>query len=100
MNEMLLLKASELEAEARALRQKAFDERPLPDHWAVGQTVRCIKAVQWGTQKGQVYVINRVRKEDKGKPAACENQVFWVSPFGDPSSYYSTPEHFELYTGD
>lgn len=93
-----LARAAELEAEAAKLRQEAFNERPLPDVWRVGQIVRTLSDKEFAWGKGALMYINEIRSEYKGTPAD-RYQVFYTSFVGkDKSSgtFWTTPEDVEF----
>lgn len=87
-------RAEALEAEAAKLRQEAFDGRPLPDFWRVGQKVRTLEFKDWAWERGQVGTI--IELDRPGTPAR-EYQVFWIT-FGGKfkNSYWTTPRDVEL----
>ena len=93
MDEYKLNRASELEEEAARLRLEAFEERPLPDFWRLGQKVRTLKDNEWAWDKGAIMTIVRLR--EVGVPAA-QYQVFWVTPRSGQGVFWTTPADVEL----
>lgn len=86
MDQDLLKIAEMLESEAKRLRKKAFDNRPLPDFWRVGQKVRLLKTKEWCADAGDVLMIVEVR----------DHNVFWTSPLNGTGRYWTTPDEVEL----
>lgn len=86
-------RAARLEAEAAALRKRAFDDRPLPDFWRVGQRVRLIKDKEWAYPAGTEVEVVKVRDPDT---PAKEYQVFWTSTNHGKELYWTTPDEVEL----
>lgn len=93
MDRPKLDRAAQLEAEARQLRKQAYDERPLPAHWEVGQKVRTLADKEWAWNAGDVMTIVELR--DRGKPAS-EYQVFWTAHASGKGRYWTTPDEVEL----
>ena len=77
-----LAQANALEKEAAELRKQAFLERPLPDHWEVGQRVRYIKSSEWAYDAGRTAVIVETRQEYEDRPAS-DYSVFYTRPLDD-----------------
>lgn len=92
----LLDRADLLEAEARTLRKKAHDTRPLPERWEVGHKVRFIKDIEWGPCAGDVLEIMEV--EHPERPAG-EYQVFFTGPAWGGGRYFTTPDDVEWVEG-
>lgn len=96
MDQSKLARADALEAEARRLRKEAFDERPMPDSWRVGQKVRYLRKSDWAWQAGSIGTVVEIPKEHQGKPAH-ETRWFYTgvgeSCFG---RYHTTPSDVEL----
>jgi len=88
-----LAEAMELEAKAARLRKEAFDERPLPDFWRVGQKVRFLDAKEWAWNAGTVATVVEVR--DRSVPAK-DYQVFWTSTRPGEHKFWTTPDEVEL----
>ena len=65
MDQDLLKIAEMLESEAKRLRKKAFDNRPMPDSWRVGQKVRLLKNKEWCADAGDVLMIVEVRRREE-----------------------------------
>ena len=86
MDQDLLNIAEMLESEAKRLRKKAFDNRPMPDSWRVGQKVRLLKNKEWCADAGDVLMIVEVR----------DHNVFWTSPPNGTGRYWTTPDEVEL----
>lgn len=87
MDEKKLARAAQLEAEASRLRQEAFDERPLPKKWRVGQKVRYLRDEEWAWCKGAIAAIIEVR----------DQTVFYTSfDGGKTHRLYTTPSDVEL----
>ena len=93
MDSSKLARAAELEAQARSLREAAYNERPLPDFWRVGQKARFIRDQDFGFQKGTIATIIEVK--DAGKPAS-EYQVFLTSNDSGRTRFWTTPDEVEL----
>ncbi|CAA2139559.1 hypothetical protein [Hyphomicrobium sp. ghe19] len=95
MNEDKLSKAAALEAEARLLRSEAFNDRPLPDFWRVGQKVRTLERKEWAWSAGAIMTIVEVRDP---KIPAKDYQVFWtrhhLSKGGE--KFWTEPNDVEL----
>lgn len=90
-------KARVLEQRAKYIREKAFEERPLPDFWRVGQLVRMLKDQEWCWNRGNILVVSQVRFP---KALAADADFFYVSPRGkNPMNmyFYCTPSDVELY---
>jgi hypothetical protein len=96
MDQVKMTRADELEAEARRLRKEAFDGRPMPDCWRVGQKVRYLHKSEWAWNAGNTGTVVEVPKEHQGKPAK-EAQWFYTGVgskcFG---RYHTTPIDVEL----
>jgi hypothetical protein len=89
-------RAAALEAEAAKLRREAFDQRPLPDHWRVGQTVRYLNNQDWAWSAGGIAKIVEIGKDYVGQPAR-EYAVFWTSSDnGKTHRFWTTPSDVEL----
>lgn len=103
MDSEKLRRASELEAEAVALRKAAFAERPLPDHWRVGDRIRYIRDKEYCCDAGALGVVVDV-SPDCAEKRASEYQVFWTCPdswaktLGGGSKFWTTPDEVELAT--
>ncbi len=93
MDQDLLNIAEMLENEAKRLRKKAFDNRPLPDFWRVGQKVRLLKNKEWCADAGTVMMIVDL---DEFEEPAKNYQVFWTSPLNGTGRYWTTPDEVEL----
>lgn len=93
MDQELLNIAEMLENEAKRLRNKAFDNRPLPDFWRVGQIVRLIKDKEWCADAGTLMKIVQL---DKPEEPASRYQVFWTTPINGHGVYWTTPDEVEL----
>jgi hypothetical protein len=93
MNQEKLDKADWHAAESQRLKQEAFDERPLPDRWRVGQKVRMITDTEWAWRKGAIMIIVGLHTK--------YDDVFYTSPLDyetnpHAGSYWTTPEDVEL----
>ena len=86
MDQDLLKIAEMLESEAKRLRKKAFDNRPMPDYWRVGQKVRLLKNKEWCADAGAVLMVVEVR----------DYNVFWTSPLNSTGKFWTTPDEVEL----
>lgn len=86
-----LARAAALEAEAAALRRNAFDMRPLPDFWRVGQKVRTLNHKEFAWDAGAVMTVIEVREPHV---PASKYQVFFTS--GGYGRYWTTPAEVEL----
>jgi hypothetical protein len=93
MNMKKIAEAARLEDKAARLREEAFNERPLPDFWRVGQTVRLIRSIEFGYDAGQTAQVVEVR--DPTIPAS-EYQVFWISQRPKQERFWTTPADVEL----
>ena len=86
---------------AQRLRYEAFSERPLPDHWRVGDRIRYIRNMEYCCDEGSLGVVLEVRAECAVKPAH-EYQVFWTRPdgwattLGGTAKFWTTPDDVEL----
>lgn len=91
-----LNKAALLERRAKLIREKAFNERKLPDYWRVGQLVRMLKYQEWSWSKGDIMKVCEVPYPDV--PAA-EAPRFYVAPRRNPLQmrFYCTPDDVELF---
>lgn len=91
-----LKRAAELRAEADQLEEDAFNTRPLPDQWRVGQTVRYLSDQEWAWRAGAVAKIIEIDPDHKGRPAS-EYCVFWTSSDGGKTHrYWTTSSDVEL----
>jgi len=95
MDQDLLNIAEMLESEAKRLRKKAFDNRPLPDFWRVGQTVRLIKDKEWCANAGTIMTIVELDAVYTVRQAK-NYQVFWTTPINGKGIYWTTPDEVEL----
>ena len=96
MDQTKLKRACELETEAGRLRREAFEERPLPDKWCVGQTVRYLNNQDWAWSKGGTAKIVEIDKAYLDRPAS-EYAVFWTSADdGKTHRFWTTPSDVEL----
>jgi hypothetical protein len=93
MDQDLLNIAEMLESEAKRLRKKAFDNRPLPDFWRVGQTVRLLKDKEWCAGAGTLMTVVEL---DEFEEPAKNYQVFWTTPINGTGQYWTTPDEVEL----
>jgi hypothetical protein len=93
MNTEKLARARELEIEANRLRKEAFEERPLPDKWRIGQMVRFIVDKEWAWGAGTVAQIVKTDKSDK---PADKYQVFWTSTDPGKHLFWTTPNEVEF----
>jgi hypothetical protein len=86
-------------------RRKAFANRPLPDHWRVGDRIRYIRDKEHCCDAGALGVVVHVSPECAEKPAG-EYQVFWTRPdgwaktLGGESKFYTTSDEVELARGE
>ena len=93
-----LTRAQQLEDEAKALMEQAFNERPLPDRWRVGQKVRVLVDKEWCCSAGAIMVVAEIRPEYSETPSH-EYQVFYTAFDGDRGRYgryWTTPDEVEL----
>lgn len=103
MDQDKLETAAQLEAQAKQLRREAFAERPLPDHWRVGDRIRYIRNKEHCCEAGALGVV--VEVEHPERPAA-EYQVFytrpdgWTTTLGGTARFYTTPDEVELVLSD
>lgn len=87
---------------SEALRA-AFANRPLPDHWRVGDRIRYIRDKEHCCDAGSLGVVVAVRPECAFK-SADEYQVFWTRPdgwaktLGGGAKFWTTPDEVELVT--
>lgn len=101
MDKAKIAEAVRLEAEAKRLRHESFSERPLPDHWRVGDRIRYIRNMDYCCDAGSLGVVVEVRAECAVKPAH-EYQVFWTRPdgwattLGGTAKFWTTPDDVEL----
>jgi hypothetical protein len=88
-------KAAALRAEADRLEADAFDQRPLPDFWRVGQKVRYLYDKDFAWSAGETATILELDKQ--GVPAK-EYQVFWTGHPKHPEygRFWTTPDEVEL----
>ncbi len=86
-------KISALLEEAR----EAFNSRPLPKQWKVGQKVRYLRSSEWAWNEGEIAYVVQLRDEYKGKKAS-EYQVFYTGSDkgGKGGTYWTTPTDVEL----
>lgn len=96
MDQEILRQAKQHRAEAERLEELAFDTRPLPNYWKVGQLVRMLHDQEWAWSKGDIMKITKLG--DPGTPAK-DYQVFWTSPLEGGGSFWTTPDDVELYEG-
>lgn len=94
MNNKKMIKYAE-KLRDKAAELEAMAKRPLPEKWAIGQTVRIIKDKEWCCNKGCIAKITRLREEYEGR-AADEYQVFYTSPINGNGSWWTTPDEVEL----
>lgn len=93
--------ASRLEAAAQVLRRAAFAERPLPDHWRVGDRIRYIRNKEHCCDAGALGVVVEVKHPER---PASQYQVFytqpdgWANTLGGTARFYTTPDEVELAT--
>lgn len=83
---------------ARQLSAEAYAERPMPEHWEVGQKVRYLRDKEWCSDAGETGVIVAVSDECAEKPA-YEYQVFWTLPDkykNRGARFWTTPGDVEL----
>jgi hypothetical protein len=92
-----LARAQALRDEADKIEKTAFNSRPLPDKWRVGQTVRYLKDRDWAWSRGQTALVKELRSDYRGLPAA-KYQVFYTGPEKGkkPPIYWTTPDDVEL----
>lgn len=101
MDNAKLAEAMRLEAEAQRLRYEAFAERPLPDHWRVGDRIRYIRDMEYCCDAGSLGVVVKISAKCAGK-SAREYQVFWTRPdswattLGGTAQFWTTPGDVEL----
>jgi hypothetical protein len=82
-------------------RRNAFDSRPLPDHWRVGDRIRYIRDKEHCCDAGALGVVVAVGPECAEKLAG-EYQVFWTCPqgwtntLGGGAKFWTTPDEVEL----
>lgn len=94
MDQEKLRKAQQLRDKAEDLEREAFNERPLPDFWRVGQKVRMLNDEEWAWGKGNIMVISKVSSPHL---PASHNQVIYLSTLEDGwGSFYATPKDVEL----
>lgn len=91
-----IARASALEAEAAELRRQAFSERPMPDRWVVGQTVRYIRDQDFGPSRGDVLTIVELDRRGRTPANAADYQVFWTGRPGRHERWWTTPSDVEL----
>lgn len=99
MDQDLLNIANMLESEAKRLRKKAFDNRPLPDFWRVGQTVRLLVDKEWCADAGTLMTIVELdtsTRLNKPEEPAKNYQVFWTTPVNGSGQFWTTPDEVEL----
>lgn len=88
-------RAAALRTEAARLEALAFNTRPLPEKWQVGQRVRFLKDREWAWSKGSEATIVRLR----GEYAHClanHYQVFYTSPDSKDVLWWTTSADVEL----
>ena len=85
--------AAELRAEADKLEKQAT--RKLPKKWRVGQRVRFLEHKEWAWSKGSEATVVELSKVYTGR-SGDEYQVFWTSPDGSSSKWWTTPDDVEL----
>jgi len=92
-----LVRARTLREEAAAIEKAAFEARPLPDKWRVGQTVRYLRSIEYGPNRGSLGYVQRLREEDADKDIPAKDyQVFWTGPKDKSSTFWTTPDDVEL----
>lgn len=90
-----LLRSQALRDEAAKIERAAFDARPLPDKWRVGQIVRQVRGEGLGLPRGTIAYVHRL-SDDCASKAATEYQVFWIGPKDKSSTWWTTPADVEL----
>ena len=84
-------------------RRAAFANRPLPDHWRVGDRIRYIRDKEHCCDAGALGVVVDVSPECAFN-SADEYQVFWTRPdgwantLGGGARFWTTPDEVELVT--
>lgn len=85
-------------------RRAAFANRPLPDHWRVGDRIRYIRDKEHCCDAGALGVVVEVSPECASKSADEYHQVFWTRPdgwantLGGGARFWTTPDEVELVT--
>lgn len=90
---------AELRAEADRLEREAFENRPLPDKWRVGQKVRYLESKDWAWNKGDWGVVVGLREDEYKDRPAKEYQVFYTAIKGEYGYFWTTPMDVELIEG-
>lgn len=85
-----------LERMATHIRSTAFNDRPLPDFWRVGQKVRLITSKEWCGDAGQEFYICKVKWA--AEPAHSSNNTIWITPslLTEEGKYWTSPHEIEL----
>lgn len=97
------VKAAMVAAVNSEARRAAFANRPLLDHWRVGDRIRYIRDKEHCCDAGALGVVVEVSPECAYK-SADEYQVFWTRPdgwaktLGCRAKFWTTPDEVELVT--
>ena len=78
-------------------KHRAFENRPLPVRWEIGQKVRFLRDSEWAWGAGGIaYVVGF--RDDSKKKLAHEYQVFYTSPTlgKERGMWWTTPNDVEL----